>query len=313
GRLSILLFFVDGFGLGPDDPRVNPLAAAPDAYPGLNRLLAGRPVGFTGWRRGAEAHSAAAAVDAALGVPGLPQSATGQTALLSGRNAQAVVGRHINGYPTPTLVRLLQADNLFMQLGRAGLRVTFLNAFGAGYLRRFADYKEAEGWPSNPRQAAAFAAAAGYPPEQVPARLRRRRFRPSVSTVAVDAAGLPLRGPAELAQGPAVPHDITGAFFTGRDTLEIDAAVAAALGVWRDHDLTFFEFFMTDLAGHGQDRAEVERLLRRLDRFTQGLLAGMDPGRQTLVLVSDHGNIEDLDQRTHTRNPVPFAAYGAGA
>src|SRR5690606_4685625 len=40
GRLSILLFFVDGFGLGPDDPRVNPLAAAPDAYPGLNRLLA---------------------------------------------------------------------------------------------------------------------------------------------------------------------------------------------------------------------------------------------------------------------------------
>ena len=57
----------------------------------------------------------------------------------------------------------------------------------------------------------------------------------------------------------------------------------------------------------------MEALLQRLDRFAQGLLGAMDARRQTLVLISDHGNVEQLDQRTHTRNPVPFAAYGAGA
>lgn len=309
--MRIFLWFVDGLGLGPDDPQVNPLAAG--AYPALGRLLAGRPVAFPGWRRGPDGLAAAAALDATLGVPGLPQSATGQAALLTGQNAPLLVGRHINGYPTPTLVRLLQRDNLFMRLARSGLRATFLNAFGAGYLRLFARYKEEMGWPGTPAQAAVFAAAEGFPAEQVPPGLRRRRFRPSVSTVAVDAAGLPLRGPVDLEQGWAVPHDITGAFFTGRDAFSVEAAVEAALQVWNDHHLTFFEFFMTDLAGHRQDRAQVEALLQRLDRFAQGLLGAMDARRQTLVLISDHGNVEQLDQRTHTRNPVPFAAYGAGA
>ncbi|HEX6989242.1 MAG TPA: alkaline phosphatase family protein, partial [Bacillota bacterium] len=256
---------------------------------------------------------AAAAVDAGLGVPGLPQSATGQTALLTGRNAPALVGRHINGYPTPTLVRLLRADNLFIRLQREGLRATFLNAFGAGYLQLLARHKERLGWASTPRQREALRAAGDRLAEPVPARLRRRRFRPSVSTVAVDAAGLPLRGPRELEQGLAVPHDLTGAFWAGREMLSVEQAVDAALRVWRDHDLTFFEFFMTDLAGHSQDRPQAEQLLQRLDRFALGLLAAMDPRRQTLVLISDHGNVERLDTRTHTTHSVPFAAYGAGA
>ncbi|MFO7245292.1 MAG: alkaline phosphatase family protein [Thermaerobacter sp.] len=309
--MKVFLWFVDGLGLGPDDPRVNPLAAG--SYPALERLLAGRPVAFAGWRPSPEGPGAAAAVDAALGVPGLPQSATGQTALLTGRNAPAVLGRHVNGYPTPTLVRLLQSGNLFTHAVRAGLRATFLNAFGPGYLQLLARYKEEHGWPSTAEQGAVLAAARDLPVEQVPARLRRRRFRPSVSTVAVDAAGLPLRGPADLERGLAVPHDITGEFFGGWASLTVEEAAEAALRVWDDHDLTFFEFFMTDLAGHSQDRARAEELLARLDRFAGLLLGAMDPRRHLLVLVSDHGNVERLDQRTHTDNPVPFAAWGAGA
>ncbi|MDO9170716.1 MAG: hypothetical protein Q7W29_02680, partial [bacterium] len=35
---------------------------------------------------------------------------------------------------------------------------------------------------------------------------------------------------------------------------------------------------------------------------------------ETLVLLtSDHGNLEDLSTRSHTRNPVPLLAWGPGA
>ncbi len=33
----------------------------------------------------------------------------------------------------------------------------------------------------------------------------------------------------------------------------------------------------------------------------------------TIVITSDHGNLEDLSVRTHTRNPVPLAVSGPGA
>jgi hypothetical protein len=57
----------------------------------------------------------------------------------------------------------------------------------------------------------------------------------------------------------------------------------------------------------------VDRVLRTLDRFLARVLAAWRGGRRLLVLASDHGNIEDLSTRTHTRNPVPLVAVGRGA
>jgi len=54
--------------------------------------------------------------DACMGVPGLPQSATGQTSLLAGLNAPAAVGRHINGYCTTSLAALLNGRSLFSRV-----------------------------------------------------------------------------------------------------------------------------------------------------------------------------------------------------
>jgi len=28
------------------------------------------------------------------------------------------------------------------------------------------------------------------------------------------------------------------------------------------------------------------------------------------VMTADHGNVEDIGERGHTRNPVPFVAFG---
>ena len=33
----------------------------------------------------------------------------------------------------------------------------------------------------------------------------------------------------------------------------------------------------------------------------------------TVIITSDHGNIEDLTTKSHTRHPVPLYVYGAGA
>ena len=108
-RTRILFIFVDGVGLAPSGTD-NPLSQVPMPY--LDELLGG-PMVLSGDQSdsvGGRSHAILAhnglvlrAVDACLGVPGLPQSATGQTALFTGVNAPALVGDHITAFPTQRL------------------------------------------------------------------------------------------------------------------------------------------------------------------------------------------------------------------
>src|SRR6185503_15765345 len=72
-------------------------------------------------------------VDASLGVPGLPQSATGQTAILTGENGPAIMGHHLSGFPGPTLRRVLFERSLLKRIRERGRSATFLNAFRPEY------------------------------------------------------------------------------------------------------------------------------------------------------------------------------------
>jgi 2,3-bisphosphoglycerate-independent phosphoglycerate mutase len=81
----------------------------------------------------------------------------------------------------------------------------------------------------------------------------------------------------------------------------------------REHAFALFEYYLTDKAGHSQSSEEAAAVLASLDRFFAGLLTHFDPGRHLLVVTSDHGNLEDLSTKSHTRNPVPLVAYGHGA
>ncbi len=60
----------------------------------------------------------------------------------------------------------------------------------------------------------------------------------------------------------------------------------------------------------GLDRAE--EALARLDGLLAGLLADL-PADVTLLLTSDHGNLEERHHTSHTRNPVPLLALGPQA
>ena len=77
-------------------------------------------------------------------------------------------------------------------------------------------------------------------------------------------------------------------------------------------DLLLYEYFQTDKAGHRGTRTDVQEQLARYDAFLGAVLAGR-PADVLVVLCSDHGNVEDATTTTHTRNPVPLAAWGPGA
>jgi bisphosphoglycerate-independent phosphoglycerate mutase (AlkP superfamily) len=95
-----------------------------------------------------------------------------------------------------------------------------------------------------------------------------------------------------------------------REPEEAGAILASIAG---EHAFTLFEFFQTDKAGHAQDREKAERELLKLERFLGGLLAELDLETSTLIVTSDHGNVEDLSTKSHTHNPVPTLVFGRDA
>jgi len=74
---------------------------------------------------------------------------------------------------------------------------------------------------------------------------------------------------------------------------------------------TMFDFWLSDEAGHRWSLAEAEALVTRLDSFLAGILAAR--GDLTMLLTSDHGNLEDKTRKTHTLANVPLLVIGDGA
>ncbi|GAC1644372.1 MAG: hypothetical protein NVS4B8_14990 [Herpetosiphon sp.] len=77
-------------------------------------------------------------------------------------------------------------------------------------------------------------------------------------------------------------------------------------------DLVAFETYLPDLSAHGRISIDPKEALLLVDAFLQGILEHRSPG-DTLVVTSDHGNIEDMTTTVHTTNPVPLIAIGPAA
>jgi len=263
------MIFVDGVGIGDCSPDTNPFARACTVH-----LRAA-----CGTLEGSAVRGGALVVptEATLGVPGLPQSATGQTALLTGVNAARTVGRHIHGFCTRELAAILDGASLFARVARGGGRATFANAYTPEFFRG------------------------------------ERRFL-SVTTVAMKQAGMAFRGLDDLARGNAVYHDMTNRVLRqrGYDIPEVSPTEAGRrlARLARSHDFTMYEHFLTDKAGHDQDMRRGVTLLEQLDELLDAVLAEADAGDLLVMLTSDHGNLEDVTTRTHTTNPVPTMLWG---
>jgi hypothetical protein len=275
----VLLFFLDGVGLGGPDPARNPFVSA--QMPHLTALLG------EGWflQGNGRIHTSRASfvpTDASLGVDGRPQSATGQAAILTGQNVPRLIGEHYGPKPNQAVRNCLQQGTLFHD--------------------------------AVARQEAA-ALLTPYPPQFFQAIASGKRIYSSVPQ-AVVAAGLPLLTVDDLRNGTAVSPTFTGQGW--RDVLgiaDVPILTLAQAGqriatLAQKHRFSFFEHWPSDRAGHRGTLAEAAAHLQMVDEVIGGLLAGWDDQNGLLILTSDHGNIEEKEHRLHTRNPVPTLLVG---
>ena len=276
----ILLVFLDGLGIGGEDPGVNPFLRA--RLPAFEWLFGGAiptldPATVVASAARVERWVAA---DATLGISGRPQSGTGQTSLLTGCNAAERFGRHFGPWVPTGLRPLLERDNLLSRARRAGRAVSFANAHPAKASQR----------TGRTRRAAA-------PP------------------LAAEAAGVLVRHEAALLQGRAIPSSITNEVWRRHlpslPPLEPGRAGELLSAIAREAELTLFAHYDTDLIGHRRDLRGAVEVLERVDAFLGGLLEGL-AADTLLVIASDHGNIEDASVG-HTTNPVPVIATGPGS
>jgi 2,3-bisphosphoglycerate-independent phosphoglycerate mutase len=284
--MRILFLFLDGIGLGENDPEINPFARA--SMPILKELLGGQRLtkDVIDSKDPVETGRATLlALDAGLSVPGRPQSATGQAVLFTGNNVPAELGYHYGPKPNQEVAETLRNGNLFSRLREKGYRAALLNAYPPGYF---------SGIQSG-----------------------RRLF--SSIPLAVTSAGIALMTVEDLHAGRALSADFTGQGWRDRFGLEDnlvltpERAGARLAELSADYDLSVFEYWLSDIAGHKQDMVAACRLLEDFDRILGGLLAAWDDREGLILITSDHGNLEDISTRRHTENPVPCLLIGTQA
>ena len=218
-------------------------------------------------------------IDACLGIEGAPQSATGQATMFTGVNCPMAMGRHCEGFPGPELRKIIEDNNLFLQLSNRGKKVRFADAYLV----------------------------------DSPEELAARRFK-SVTTVMALTAPETVSTVDDLLADRAVMQDLTRETIQDRypdiPVIPPQRAAEHLFSLARENDFTLFEFFQTDVAGHSMDYDRACAVLRLYDRFLTALVRRTETAGITLVMTADHGNIEAIDSRSHTRNPVPFVACG---
>jgi len=275
--MSVLMIFWDGVGYGKEDSSINPFFAG--SFPTFEKLFDGT-IPSLRKRKIFSSRASVTPVNTTLGVPGLPQSGTGQAAIFTGVNAPMKIGKHFGPYPYSTLVPVIKERNIFVRLQDRGKKFFFVNGFPAKYF----DY------------------------------INSPRGRTPVVALSYLSAGRALNTIENIAAGKALSADLTN---EGLNTFGYRLPVMSALDagkkfyeIGRDFDFTLFEYFLSDKAGHSQKMKSAVDVLQRMDSFLAGILDSFDDQNNILLFVSDHGNIENLSTKSHTRNPVPLIVVG---
>lgn len=263
------MIFIDGVGIGENDPSKNPFIK----------------YGFRTFEKffGSIPHKNNSLlirnpyflfpVDPVMGVEGLPQSGTGQVSIFCGINAPQFVGKHFGPFPYSTTIPVINEQNILKQLKQQGNKVLFANA----YPKIFFDY------------------------------INSGKQRLSVTSLSARLSGIKLNTVTDVRKGKALTAEITNARWNKKlnYNLKIISPKTAArrlLRIANENHFTLYEFFLTDHLGHGRIQEEFDEIYNNLDEFLITILAELDLANITLIICSDHGNIEDLSVKTHTMN-----------
>jgi hypothetical protein len=287
--MKLLFLFLDGIGLGKDDPAINPFVRA--HLPNLDHLLDGNKIiakdlqmNSIGEQRFIHTPLASLlSLDACLGINGIPQSASGQASLLTGKNVSAYLGFHDGPKPTPEIMKILKEGTLFSHLNQNGRDASLLNA---------------------------------YPPRYFKSIETGHRL-PGVIALSAIYAGIKLKTMENLFQGNAISTDFTAqGWHDHLGLLDTPLLTSRQAGerIWNlssDYELAFFEYWLTDIAGHQQDMQSACDLLTTFDEVLGSLVNSWNDDERLILITSDHGNLEDLSTRRHTLNEVPLLLIGS--
>lgn len=293
--MHLLFLFFDGIGLGdPEDRQQNPFNAA--RTPTLNALAGGQT-----WNASAQAAESDRAIfiptDANLGVEGKPQSATGQASIMTGLNVPAMVGQHYGPKPSPEVAAIIREGSVAKRLAEAGLESALLNVYASAYL---AEIERGKRLASANQMAmlcggvamldgAAYLTQRGFSPDFTGQMWRDFAARHDEASTAWLAAH----------PGESIPTS------SARESGHRIAARAQQVA------FSFMDIWVTDYLGHRGRLEEGVGLLETVDEALAGLLEAWDDEQGSIIISSDHGNLEDLSQRGHTRNLVPTVLIGA--
>lgn len=277
--MHILVLFLDGIGLGEDNPEINPFAVA--NMPTAQKLTNGKR-----WLAGTGIQKSEQAIfiptDPRLGINGRPQSGTGQATILTGLNVPEMIGRHYGPKPDKATRDIIREHSYFKRVVERGKKANLLTAYPPGLLH---DFERGKTLRSSIQQAAY---ETGQPHFSVEDILNKRALTSEWTTSAWQRY-LKIDG---------VPD------YSAREAGQLLAKLS------RNYDFAFHSHWFTDRVGHRGPFQQGVDLLEMFDQVLTGVLDEWDMDEGVIIITSDHGNMEDLDVRHHTENDVPTLIIG---
>lgn len=263
------MIFIDGIGIGNNDPEKNPFIKY--GFKTFENIFGSIPHKLNSTITNNPFYLFP--VDPLMGVDGLPQSGTGQASIFCGINAPKFVGKHFGPFPYSTTIPVIDEQNILKHYKKNGYKTFFANA----YPQVFFDY------------------------------INSGKQRLSVTSLSAKLSGIRLNTITDVRKGRALTAEITNSRWNKKlkynlKTISPKTAARRLLRLATENDFTLYEFFLTDHLGHGRIQDEFDEIYNNLDEFLNTILTEMDLMNITLVICSDHGNIEDLSVKTHTMN-----------
>ncbi len=287
--MGFTFIFLDGTGIGKNN-KENPFFAASPAVlklwehsrPELNDLII-------------------KSINSTLGIEGIPQSATSQTSIYTGINIPKVLGKHFGSFPNKKMRKIIKEENIFKKLIRIGKKPKFINAYPM-HSKIF----------SFPNIEISDSGTLIFS-ENFPGKYKKRI---SVTTAMIVSNLIIPSDEKDIISGNSLYQDFTNLSLIklGLKIPEISPENAGKIlnSISNNYDFSLYEYFQTDIYGHRKSFGEQTKLIRLLDRMIKSLMNNSDPELDTILITSDHGNLEDSTTKSHTLNPVPLIVWGKG-
>ncbi len=273
------MIFIDGVGIGKNNPDINPFIKY--NFKSFKNVFGAIPTLENQYLSNEEKYLFP--VDACMGIENLPQSGTGQTSIFTGTNAAKLAGQHFGPYPHSKTLDTLKSKNIFQAFLDRKLKTTFANA----YPKIFFDY------------------------------VNSGRRRLSATSLSCLYSGVRLKSSTDLRRGKALSAEIDNKRWVEmlKYNLPVIKPQTAAKRLFRlakENHFTLFEYFFTDHIGHRRYPELFDYVMNTLDEFLFYILNNL-PEDISLVICSDHGNLEDTSVKSHTRNPALGITAGKNA